>query len=177
MVTKSKMGQTLHAALSFTEEELQANHDGYMTQGQRNALQADMPPAPLVVGLGFVVIMVLANLAGYVLIRAYDDNARSGLFEAYFGIVVVTGNLAMLGGMVKAARQRYFTRQDVHKGIVQAARGPVQLKIGRYIHLLAIDGVKFAVSEQVLLAFHHDHPYCIFYAPHLKKILSAEELY
>ncbi len=176
MGTKNKMGQTLLAALSFTEEELQANRDGYMTQGQRNTLQANMSPAPLVVGLGFVVIIILINLASYVLIHAYDDNVRAGSFEIYFVIVVVTGTLVMLGGMVKAARQRYLTRKDLRKGIVQAARGPVQLKIGRYVHLLVIDGLRFVVSEQVLLAFHHDHPYCVFYAPHLKKILSAEEL-
>lgn len=176
---KTKPGSLLIDVLPFTAEELAANRDGYMTQSQREAIRKEMYPHPLVAAVGIFLI----GIVGYAAICAlliWEGVSGTELFLWFGGTIGITGGIVMLGAMVQTTLQRRATRKDLYKGIVQAACGPAQLTIspGRtHTYKLSIDGTSFWVPPQVLLAFHNGQPYCIYYAPHLKKILSAEELF
>ena len=113
---------------------------------------------------------------------AKHDDLQFRFWQLLGGVLGIPCVLTMLVVMVQTAGQRRATRRDLHKGLVSAACGSVKLTIAPSraspnTHKLTIEGVTFQVSSGVLLAFHNSEPYCIYYAPHLKKILSAEELF
>lgn len=177
----------LMSKLGFSADDLAANRDGYMTKEQREQLRNDLLPfATLVMGLTMTVLLIVAHFVIQWLLSLQDwnDNRIYGMFLI---ILVIAGLICIPWGMLDVAIRQHRTRLDLHKGIVKSACGPAQLEIGwrvmgirirtRNRHQLTIEGVRFGVSENVLLAFHAGTSYCVYYAPHRKIILSAEAVY
>lgn len=174
----------LMSKLGFTADELTANREGYMTEAQRERLRrALMPYGSLVVGLSMTVLLIVSY---FVIQRLLGlENLRDD--GTFLVILLVAGLICIPWGMLDVAIRQRRTRLDLHKGIVKSACGPAQLEIGwrvlgiklrtRNTHQLLIGGMRFAVSENVLLAFHDGTSYCVYYLPHRKIILSAEAVY
>lgn len=169
--------------LGFDDETLTANRDGYMTKAQRERLRQTLEFSALAAGLfmtGFVV-------AAYFLIRwLLSLSAIEDAASVFLVILGAAGVICIPWLMYTIHTQQRQTRSDLEKGTVLAACGPAHLEVGwrvigvkvrtRNTHQLTIDSLRFAVSDAVLLAFHDGSPYCVYYLPHRKIILSAEPL-
>lgn len=174
----------LMSKLGFTADELTANREGYMTEAQRERLRRELIPyGSLVMGLSITVLLIVSYFVIQWLLGLSDLNDNG----AFLIILVIAGVICIPLAMLESGIHQRRTRLDLHKGIVKSACGPAQLEIGwrvlgiklrtRNTHQLLIGGMRFAVSENVLLAFHDGTSYCVYYAPHRKILLSAEAVY
>lgn len=174
----------LMSKLGFSADELTANREGYMTEAQRERLCRElMPYGSLVMGLSITTLLIVSYFLIQWLLGLSDLNDKG----ATLIILVIVGVIGIPGALLERGIHQRRTRLDLHKGIVKSACGLAQLEIGwrvmgitirtRNRHQLTIDGVRFGVSENVLLAFHAGTSYCVYYAPHQKIILSAEGVY
>lgn len=179
-----KAANPLMSKLGFSADELTANREGYMTEEQRERLRRElMPYASLVMGLSMTVLLIVAYFVIQWLL-GLQNLKDDGLFLA---ILVIAGLICVPWGMLDVAIHQRRTRFDLQKGTVVSVCGPVHLEFGWRVlgirihtgnrHQLIIEGVRFAVSESVLLAFHDGTSYCVYYTPHRKIILSAEAAY
>lgn len=180
---KPKYENVLMKELDFDVEDLAGNRDGYMTKTQQEKLRQAMPPSALLVGLFLLTLVV----APYFTIQWLLSLADAQDYDFIPMIFVIIGAISIPSAMVDAGWKRYRTHKDLRNGTVDAACGSVNLQTGvrlafairRYnqnTHELIVDGVIFQVSEAMLLAVHNGAPYCVYYAPSLKKIMSIEEL-
>lgn len=174
----------LMSNIGFSADELTANREGYMTKEQRERLRRElMPYGPLVMALSMTGLLIVTHFVIQWLL-GLKNLKDDGIFLM---ILVIAGLICIPWGMVDVAMRQRRTRLDLHKGMVESVCGTVHLEFGwrvleirirtRNRHQLTIDGVRFAVSENVLLAFHAGTSYCVYYAPHRKIILSAEAAY
>lgn len=174
----------LMSKIGFSADELTANREGYMTEAQRERLRRKLIPyGSLVMGLSITVLLIVSYFGiQWLLGLSYLNDKGASLI-----ILVIVGVIGIPLAMLESGIHQRRTRLDLHKGIVESACGLVHLEFGwrvmgirirtRNSHQLTIDGVRFAVSESVLLAFHDGTSYCVYYAPHRKIILSAEAVY
>jgi hypothetical protein len=162
--------ENLARALDFTEDDLATNREGKLSTRQKEFLRrkafSEIKDQPAVQRFGCFWLLLLV-----------------GLFVGAIGGDVVTVTVARLVvGLPVIILVFQFFRvwrhigMDMDKGTVTSDTGKVSLKVGEYDHLLSFPNVAFAIGEDVLLAFHNDESYRIYYAPNTRVILSAEPM-
>lgn len=171
---KYKPEHVLMEAIGFTEEDLEANRQGYLTKKQcvhLNKERSKWLTYSLVaagVGFYFIVRILLDDIPFYVTVPNKVP---------IIGIILVFAGTTATHFFWKS--RRFGT--DLRNGETNFTEGRVQLDVdnaGRrdMYYTLAIQDIVFRVKKRAFLAFKNGDPYCIYYAPHSKTILSAEWL-
>jgi hypothetical protein len=159
-------GLELQSALNFSFEDLEANHDGRLSDAQRaNLATAESRWLGTAILSTLAIIWSILNAGGRI------------------DVAVGQGNIAWLIVAAIAAFSWYKWKQyfdDLPRPEIGALQGRVNLDMsvnGKNSTLsLTIQDTQFDVKKDVFLAFKNGDPYAIYYAPHTKTILSAEWL-
>jgi hypothetical protein len=159
--------QKLARALKFTEEDLIANRDGYMTKAQRIRLRQRTMRNNIYPPLVAVGVLIVGGIVAVSSGRPIDNRDTTFLLIAL-----------MIGGLVGYAYfQWHRLRVDLLKGDVVMQEGRIGLRVGtRGANSLMIRKMTFPINAETLLAFHNDANYRIYFMPHSKRILSAEPI-
>jgi len=164
------MNNRLASALKFSEDDLERNRSGRISDAQR----ARFTPPPvsriaIYVVLGHAVLLV--GVLGGIAMVVNEP--------ALWVILLIVGALAMLPFF--AARSEFVRRplvqDDVNRGRVASVCGVVELPAEDNRYHIRVDGVEFrSVTLKVWGAFSPQRAYCIYYLPQTRIILSAEEM-
>lgn len=170
---KHKPEHMLMQAIGFTEEDLDANREGYMSKRQRVILGSNRTFWNTLTTFAAILAIPLAFLFSF----CSFISAPSSSFKL--------GNMALfcllIAGIIYFMKRKWArVIDDLRTGDVSAIEGRVKLDFadrGNWsLYSLAISGEIFNVKKSVFLAFKNGDPYRIYYAPHSKTILSAEWL-
>lgn len=163
--------EKLARVLNFTEEDLVANRQGYMTKEQRVKLRKMVIKRGIYQPLG---VFWIYTAVIFFLIFSGAAHAQGRDLRAISVVGFVVASVAM-GIYTYYAWRRL--RDDLHKGDVAMEAGRIALEVGmRGRNSLTIQMTTFAINAETLLAFRNDARYRIYYAPHTKLILSAESM-
>jgi hypothetical protein len=163
--------EKLARVLNFTEEDLTANRQGYMTKKQRVKLRTMVRKRTIYQPLG-VFWIYLAVIFFLIFSGAADTNGRDMRGIVAVGFVVAS---VAMGIYTYYAWRRLHA--DLHKGDVAMEAGRIALEVGmRGKNSLTVQYTTFSINAETLLAFRNDAHYRIYYAPHTKLILSAESM-
>jgi len=162
-------------ALNFTEEDLAAKREGYLTKKQRSELNGVRQSWKIFFALAIAAIPFGTGWAIVDGIRIHDSVASR------LGIVGLIWTVS-LGIAIYVEFKKNKPDLDLHKGDVVVVEGPAQ--VGRRIfaqrgsppYYVTVQGVTWPIRGMVFSAFKNGDPYAIYYAPHSKTILSAEWL-
>lgn len=158
--------QDLQKALDFTDKDLQANRDGYMSKRQRKVLLRRFWKYIryiLISSVGFLVFCIVC-------IFVFDNGiVRAGVF--IFGILPIL--IAVGLGFVWANSQFRAIQADLRKGNVETISGQASK---RSVYVMVIESIRFEMHEDIGVLFQDGAGYVVHYAPHSKRILSAEKL-
>jgi hypothetical protein len=160
--------EKLASALNFTEEELAANRDGYMTKEQRRRFRSE--------GRGNIAqLSVLAILCAFLAlcfmmalpITEFDYLIRNGLF-VIFGLVIVFC-------VYNAFADWILRKADLRKGAVISIEGNIQFRLNlNNVRELTIRGETLHFRQDALSAFQEGERYRLYMPPYTKQVLSAE---
>ncbi|MBI1256489.1 MAG: hypothetical protein GC204_03370 [Chloroflexi bacterium] len=149
--------------LDFTLEDLEANREGRFTDSQRALLRRALLRDTLIYGL-----LSLLPLGGIiVLLSGAAEHAPNGVILAI--LIILSGLL-----IVYIARQFYATRADLAREVKVAVGEAGLHNLGRGGFGLSIGQQNFLISKSLYAAFAEGKFYRVYYAPRLKRILSAE---
>ena len=162
-------------ALRFTEEDLEANRDGYLTKEQRSKLNRDRR--------SWKIFLVLALAAApFGTIMAIVDGIRiHDTFSSRVGIIGLLW-IVVFGAIVYLWFKKKALDRDLLKGDVVVVEGTVQTgrrflrQRGSPPYFLNVEGISWNVDTYIVFGFANGDPYAIYYAPHSKTMLSAEWL-
>ncbi|MFN8375308.1 MAG: hypothetical protein U0694_20825 [Anaerolineae bacterium] len=162
--------EKLARALNFSEAELAANRDGYMTLEQKNRIREVADEQVRFLGCVSGLLLVLSV---FVLPIVLVTNGCALAFGV--GVVLTTAAVGRL------AYIRYHElKADMSKNDVLMTEGHVRLNQSSELAgdsgSLRLNGLKFMVSYQTLQALRNDDYLCVYYAPNTKRILSAESI-
>ncbi len=171
---KHKPEHLLMGAIGFTEEELEANREGYMSKRQRSRLNAKHSSWGIRTILAVGITLFLCASA------IIDGNRIGDTVEsrvAIIGFICIVGGTAIIYTRLKGAN---FTA-DLRKGDIHIIEGRVVLDVSNQgnrgdFYTVRVEDTTFATNKPIFLAFKNGDPYRIYYAPHSKTILSAEWL-
>ena len=162
-----KYEDLLMEALDFTEADLEANQAGVLSPNQRARLSADARKARQwviaagVVATIFIITTVMAvNPIGQLL------NGLTAAIAALICLMFV---------------RRFVPLSRAARGGVEQVEGRAQLDTDSKeemsnAYYLLIDEAKFKLKKRQFLTFKSDDPSRVYYAPKVKRILSAEWL-
>jgi hypothetical protein len=171
---KHKPEHLLMEALDFTDEDLAANREGYLTKRQLLRLsqrQNSWTMGVVLAAIGSVFLCAFAIMDG---IRIGDTvSSRVGII----GLIAILAGGFVLYTWTKGARFAV----DLRQGELEAVEGRVALDVisqgsSGNAYTVQIEDRTFAINKPIFLAFKNGDPYRIYYAPHSRTILSAEWL-
>ena len=151
------------AGLVFTQEDLEANREGQLTEGQRAQLRFALLRDTVMYGL-----LALLPLGGLVVVLSGSaerpvNGTLLALFAILFGLLMI-----FIANLIR------LTRADL-TGTVKVAAGQAALyDSGRGLRSLSIGQQNFQISKQIYADFIDGKYYRVYYAPRLKRILSVE---
>ena len=165
---KSKPEHLLIEAIGFSEEDLEANREGYMSEQQRRSLFRKWTPWTCFTLL--FAALILPTMLPFVLEQLGTSTLSPlTLIAAVFLVVPVY-----------FAYKWWQLSVDMRQRLVTSVEGRVRLDLsggGNSSQLtVSIGKAKFHVKKPIFLAFKNGDPYCVYYAPRSKTILSAEWL-
>ncbi|HEX2908350.1 MAG TPA: hypothetical protein VHO69_15870 [Phototrophicaceae bacterium] len=160
----------LMAALNFTDEDLEANRDGRLSQRQRQRfakMQANITTEIYLAGfVGLIGIPIL--------VYWYHLHSVSWL-EAVPPALISSFVCLML--VLSWWERRIMLAADLREESVETLQGLVKLEhLGKSGGHFNLQNQNFPLSSKALLAFKNGDPYCIYYAPNTRTLLSAEWL-
>lgn len=162
----------LNDTLGFTDVDLAANRDGYISEKQRRRFKGECRKWKFIIA-----ITLIAYPVGWMLF-VFPETYR----PATAGIGVWLG--ASITIFICWLLMRDFNR-DLADGKTQVVRGAIKLGQqlftikgqGQQAHYsLQIESMNWTMRKSPFLAFADGDSYAIYYAPHSKTILSAEWL-
>jgi hypothetical protein len=161
----------LKGPLKFSDTDLEANRSGYMSKEQRLRLRRQQQERFR--DLRISALGVIAGSAFGILVTA--------LFRLNVCIIVAICLLDLGLGVWAAALVQKWRRldADLYKGDVSTASGRVLLDVQPEGEVgvkcvLKIQGLRFEISKDAMLAFHNEDVYRVYYLPNTKTVLSAE---
>ncbi len=162
-------------ALRFTEEDLQANREGYLSKPQRAKLNRDR--------MSWKIFLAMAYIgAPFGTIWAIVDGVhRNDTLTRRLGLIGM-GWMVVFGAIIYLWIQKWNLDRDLHKGDVAVAQGRLQLgkrilrPRGSAPYFLNLDGLFWYVDSYIAFGLANNEPYAIYFALHSKTILSAEWL-
>jgi hypothetical protein len=171
---KSTAKLTLMDAIGFTEEDLEANRNEYITKKQRMRLDRERNAWKSLRVLAMLACPIGIIIAIWDGIRIHDTVASRIGISGF--IIVMTTGIATYTWL----KMRGFSA-DLYKGEVSVISGQVKLRSefhrNGWHYSVKIQNVKFPnIPQSVFQAFEEGSYYNIYYAPHSKMIFSAERL-
>jgi hypothetical protein len=168
---KYKPEHALMEAIGFSEDDLEANRRGVLSEAQRDRLRRDRTRLLALTGVALVSFAV----SGWLCAGSFFYGANTSLFQvASFPFVIA---IIILG---VSRTQLGPWRNDWVTGKVAALEGRVRLDIGPgnpySYYKIVVEGQTFGVRKDVFLAFKNGDLYRIYYGPNSKWLLSAEWL-
>jgi hypothetical protein len=170
MAKVKKYEDQLMNVLRFDEADIEANQAGTLSPRQSGELKAERRSQ--IFWLGFFSLLYFAVLI---------------LLGVRIFLVSPIGTLLLGAGVVGLGVVGYsYTtkieplRRDVRENRALAVDGRVELSLkpkGRQIkYSMDIGKMRFPIRKDAFLSFKNRDPYCVYYAPHSKQILSVEWL-
>lgn len=174
MIEKQKHTLTseypLMSALNFNAYDLEQNRAGHLSQYQRERMESRFQNSASIYsglyGIGITVAFFVLMAFGARLI----DFRQTGI---WMGILL----LVILGLRFFIRMLRQPLEDDLKQGVVTAVEGIVTLNIsdgGGYS--LIIGDQSFLLPQKTFLAFKNHEPYCVYYLPYSRTLVSAEWL-
>lgn len=161
----------LMEGLEFSEEELTANRDGYLTKRQRILLDQERGLWRRLNRLIWVltpIIIAVIILDGY----RIADTPSSRIGFVCFALILAGVSLTYT-----YLRGKSFD-QDLWKGSVEGIEGLARLESYRardgMKYFVSFEKQRFKISRSAFEAFVSQQKYRIYYVPHSRKIVSAE---
>jgi hypothetical protein len=149
--------QSLATSMHFTAQDLEANRQGRLGDGQRRRLRW------YVVEGGIALIVALVAVAGFFLVPREP--------KWYLGALAVAG-LALYYGISSIELGR-----DLYAGRVAAISGRKEHTYGSNWGLsLTLGGVDFQIPRNYAPTLQDDRQYKLYYVPRSKTVVSAEPL-
>lgn len=160
-------------ALHFTQADLDANRDGCLTERQAARLRRKRNLRRLAIA-GVVAFVFLINLPGLFVIFGSDDYSPPADILIFTGLIM--GCIGILAVLYTRSGLRAIAA-DLQEKTVEAVQGQIKLEpFGEGSIMLRVLDRVFSVSDRTGFAFKNGDPYCLYYAPHSKTLLSAEWL-
>jgi hypothetical protein len=171
---KSRSLETdLMAALHFTQADLDANRDGQLSEEQRARLYGKRIYWLLAI-VGVVAFIFLINLPGVFVVFGSGDYPPPVKLLIFIGFIL--GCIGILVVLYDRSRLRAIAA-DLQDKTVEAEQGLISLEtFGQNKMTARINDIEFTLNAEAGLAFKNGDPYCLYYAPHSKTLLSAEWL-
>lgn len=153
---KHKYEGLLMEAIGFTEDDLEANREGFLSSEQITLLRRNR--------YFWLVVACITGVAAFGL-AIYSQSILGCISFAATPPLFAILKILMLDEVLKGRK-------------VESAEGYIQLDMqGQGTgNILIVDDITFKVSKKVFLAFKNGDPYLIHYLPKMMKILSAEWL-
>jgi hypothetical protein len=155
----------LQSALGFSTDDLAANQEGHLSAMQRGKLQAT---ERLCMGIGMFGLLIIA----WSVLNA-DGRIDVAIGQGNFAWLAIAGVTAFAWYKWK----QYF--DDIRAPEIASLQGRVNLEMAGNKNTsltLRLQDTKFTVNKNVFLAFKNGDPYAVYFAPHSKRLLSAEWL-
>ncbi len=170
---KHKPEEVLMEAIGFTEEDLEANRDGRITERQRKLLNDERLSWR---GWIFLALGACPVISVIILLDVVRTQADLWNRVQVIGLVsVVAIGVALFAWF----RMSYYS-DDLRTDDVQVAEGRISLGIAENKnsrnYYVTIGRVTLKIPKKAFLAFKNDDPYAIFYMRYSKMLLSAEWL-
>jgi hypothetical protein len=171
-----KYEDQLMRVLRFDEDDLEANRAGTLSTRQVADLKAERRSQ--IFWLVFFSLLYL-GVVSLILMRS---NLNSPLALSLIGAVVVGIGVVGIG----VAGFGYVTRikplgKDIRENKALAVDGRADLSLKRQgsqiKYALAVGKLRFPIQKDEFLSFKNRDPYCVYYTPHSKRILSVEWLH
>jgi len=162
--------QQLQRTLKFTEDDLNANRSGRLSDAQRERLEP--PKVNRLVTM--VIVGHMALIGGILGLIAL----LTGEAILWLVLLIVLGMAALPFVMMQnEGNLRPVLKADILRGKVASSSGAVFLepRSNRRVDLL-IDGIAVEMSPRQAGAFQHGGEYTVYYLPQSKRLLTAEVL-
>ncbi|HEX2908356.1 MAG TPA: hypothetical protein VHO69_15900 [Phototrophicaceae bacterium] len=158
--------EQLEAVIGFTPADLEANRDGQLSDGQKIRFRGQRN---LILAFAILVMVCIpfVALTGFV---KRTDWGLGAIGLILFLVLSTFGTLAALA-LVRIIRLMH----DLQDNRAEAVQGPIKLEMHQGYHIVIGDQM-WHVHQDVFLAFKNGEPYCLYYAPHSRTLLSAEWL-
>jgi hypothetical protein len=184
---KHKPKNPLMNAIGFTEEDLEANRNGYMSQRQFAWLEREKRSRQRSFIATLVIWPLLSGLLGPGAILYYGPASELTLLAAYLGtaLVILIFFIPFYDLRWRRVRQCRSAVENVHRtGGISWVEGWVNLDIEAhaddggtiYTYAISLESMCFNIRKDVFLAFKNGDPYRIYYEPYTTRLLSAEWL-
>jgi hypothetical protein len=165
---KQKHQQKLMASLRFSETELQANRDAYMTKQQRGTFRVERNV------LRWVQVASAATIPLFVLLFIQNITVQIMSFCLAAELTIV--GLVVVYGAFQSRR----VDGDLYKGDVAEVEGQVEIEVRGsqmgFAYRLYLEDEVFDVPFKTAAAFNQREWYRLYYAPFSRRILSVEWL-
>ncbi len=171
---KLKSGQALTDVLDFTLDDLQANRSGDLSERQIHILHNQMIWQTRGMYASFFVFPPLSWILTTGLVNV--SNSPAARWVALLVIVIGFGGMGVF-----CWSQRNATRRELESDAPAIVEGRIRLSLnptffGELSYQLRIADQSFKTDKNTFLAFKNEDPYIIYFAPHSRRILSAEWL-
>jgi hypothetical protein len=196
---KSKHLSRLSNGLYFTENDLEVNAQGEISDFQAGRLRTRLIMRLVAIGaFGLFVLFILSLFPAYSVTSTGFGSSMTGIVSVnpiigfiapmlWLGLIVGGGLVIWRSlGIVRDLRARRAesvegrVQLDMHhtynRSMHQVGGNHYRMTGGRSHYYVYIGGMRFEVSKAGFLAFKNDDPYIVYYAPHSRMLLSAEWL-
>jgi len=165
---------SLAEALHFSEDELDLNREGQLSDRQRDEL---LSIAHQIKSLELLVYLISPIVILFVIL----DGIRLG--DTLSSRAVMLGVVGLTAYGIVAVVNRYMAHYqfDAEDDIVSAVQGHILLDIRRQsrnsaVYVVRVSGEAFNVGKEVFFAFKNGDPYALYYVSRTRRLLSAEAL-
>lgn len=164
-------------AFDFTEADLAANENGYLTERQRENMRQEMAYVKKEL---YWVWAISMGIAGLFLIWIL-----SAMSELGFLLLAVGVALALINGLFFYLVTDSSMKRDLQQGRASKICGEVRLRVVRKdeldepyrkYNLLIIKGKQIPISNRGYEALKEYESYCVYYTPRTKYILSIKPI-
>jgi hypothetical protein len=165
---KHKPEHALMEAIGFTEDDLEANQEGRLSQEQYRRLARQSRTMMWV-----IILLSLVTLP----VSCLFTVAHLGMSDT--GVFIFVGLMAF--GLAVVLTLKWGSKnRDYHDATVRSVEGRVGLDVGSSgdasTFIVRVEDQKFKVNKRTFLAFKNGDPYAIYFMPSSKTIISAEWL-
>jgi hypothetical protein len=161
---------------NFTLSDLNANKQGNLSKRQTRIAEASQPNVLvqlILLGHVGVIIGVMA-----LIVLSSGATTERLLFLAGGSVVVLSPFLYAMGRMSNTQKGG-LSAEDLQSGEVLSVCGEVVVHKAETIkqpHRIVIADKRFIIPKDALDLFDPEQQYCIYYAPHSRKIVAVDDM-
>lgn len=165
---------TLMVVFNFNLSDLSANKAGKLSKRQIRIAEASQPnPLVQLILMGHVGLIIGVMV---LIVMASGVTAEKLLFLAVASMVILSPFLYAMN-RVNTTQKSGLSPEDLQSGEVIPVCGAVSVQQGaiNQPHRVQIEDMNFIIPKDALDLFQPEQAYCIYYAPHSRKIVSVGE--